>query len=65
MKTKPIPETVKVEVNIKPGPVSPSQKQAWKRFWKKLLCTKQEAPASAASTTEADKGDGHHDQKQQ
>jgi len=24
-------------MNIKAGPVSPAQKQAWKRFWQKLI----------------------------
>lgn len=33
----------KVTVNIRLGPVSPAQKQAWKRFWQKLLA---EAKAS-------------------
>jgi hypothetical protein len=35
MKTKPIPETVKIEVNIKTGPVPPASRQAWKCFWRK------------------------------
>jgi len=33
---------VKVTVNIKPGPVSPAQKQAWRRFWQKLIAQVQE-----------------------
>ncbi len=28
---------IKVKVNIQPGPVSPAQKQAWERFWQKLI----------------------------
>ena len=27
----------KVILNIKRGPASPAQKQAWKRFWQKLI----------------------------
>lgn len=26
---------IKLTVDIKPGPVSPAQKQAWKQFWQK------------------------------
>jgi hypothetical protein len=26
-----------VTLDIKPGPASPAQKQAWKRFWQKLI----------------------------
>jgi hypothetical protein len=29
--------SIKVVVDIKPGPASPAQKQAWKRFWGKLI----------------------------
>jgi hypothetical protein len=28
---------MKVTVDIQLGPVSPAQKQAWKRFWQKLI----------------------------
>jgi hypothetical protein len=28
---------VKLTVNIQPGPASPAQKQAFKRFWQKLI----------------------------
>jgi len=28
---------VKVVLDIKPGPVSPAQRAAWKRLWDKLL----------------------------
>jgi hypothetical protein len=34
---KPISTDVSVVVNIQPGPVSPAQKQAWDRFWQKLI----------------------------
>jgi len=27
----------KVTVNIRPGPMSPAQKQVWRRFWQKLI----------------------------
>ena len=27
----------KVKVSIQPGPASPAQKAAWRRFWAKLL----------------------------
>jgi len=37
-----------VMVNIQPGPTSPAQKQAWKRFWQKLI-------AEAKSGSEVDK----------
>ena len=26
-----------MKVVIKPGPATPAQKQAWKRFWQKLI----------------------------
>ena len=26
-----------IKVNIKPGPASPAQKAAWRRFWAKLI----------------------------
>ena len=29
--------SIKVVVNIKPGPASPAQKQAWHKFWQKLI----------------------------
>jgi hypothetical protein len=29
--------SIKVVLNIRPGPASPAQKQAWKRFWQKLI----------------------------
>ena len=32
-----IKDTIKVKVDIRPGPVSPAQKQAWRRFWQKLI----------------------------
>ena len=35
--TKPISTDVSVVVNIQPGPVSPAQKQAWGRFWQKII----------------------------
>jgi len=28
---------IKVKVNIKPGPVSPTQKTTWAKFWEKLI----------------------------
>ncbi|MFC2067743.1 hypothetical protein ACFLTP_01840 [Chloroflexota bacterium] len=28
---------LKVKVNIQPGPVSPVEKTAWCKFWKKLI----------------------------
>jgi hypothetical protein len=28
---------IKVVLDIKPGPVSPAQRMAWKRLWDKLL----------------------------
>ena len=28
---------IKLKVNICPGPVSPVQKTAWRRFWEKLI----------------------------
>ena len=28
---------IKVTVNIVPGPVTPAQRQAWKKFWQKLI----------------------------
>ena len=28
---------VKVKTNIQPGPASPAQKAAWRRFWAKLI----------------------------
>ena len=32
------PETkTEIKVNIKPGPASPAQKAAWRRFWAKLI----------------------------
>jgi len=27
----------KVTVNIRPGRATPAQKQAWKRFWQKII----------------------------
>lgn len=38
-------KTIKVTMNILPGPVSPAQKQAFKRFWQKLIA---EAKSEAA-----------------
>jgi len=29
--------TIKVVVDVHPGPVSPAQKAAWRKFWTKLL----------------------------
>jgi hypothetical protein len=37
MKIKPIAKSVKVVVDIRPGPASAAQMQAWTRFWKKLV----------------------------
>ena len=28
---------IKVTVNIAAGPVTPAQRQAWKKFWQKLI----------------------------
>ena len=33
-KTKP---EVKIEVSIRPGPGSPAQKEAWRRFWQRVI----------------------------
>ncbi|MDO8491342.1 MAG: hypothetical protein Q7T04_04940 [Dehalococcoidia bacterium] len=30
-------ENIEVKVDIHPGPVSPAQKQAWRRFWQKVI----------------------------
>ena len=35
--TKPITAAMSVVVNIQPGTVSPAQKQAWGRFWQKII----------------------------
>ena len=35
--TPKIKPEVKVTMRIAPGPVSPAQKQAWRRFWQKLI----------------------------
>jgi hypothetical protein len=37
MKTKPVTEKVKIELNIKTGMASPAQKAAWTKFWRKLI----------------------------
>jgi hypothetical protein len=34
---KPISTAAKLVVNINPGTTSPMQKQAWNRFWQKLM----------------------------
>ena len=28
---------LKLRVDIRPGPVSPAQKTAWRKFWQKLI----------------------------
>ena len=28
---------LRIKVNIRPGPVSPVQKTAWRKFWQKLI----------------------------
>lgn len=28
---------IKIKVDIKPGPVSPAQKTAWRKFWQSLI----------------------------
>lgn len=33
---------IKLLASIRPGPTSPAQKQAWKRFWTKLVSQLQE-----------------------
>jgi hypothetical protein len=35
--TKPISTNVSVVVNIHSGTISPAQKQAWGRFWQKIV----------------------------
>ena len=46
-----------VVVNIQPGPASPAQRQAWKRFWQKLIAEvkaeEKESPPSQALTKDA------------
>jgi len=37
MKTKPAAKPIQLVVNLKPGPASLAQKQAWKRLWQKLI----------------------------
>jgi len=43
-----------VVVDIKPGPASPAQKQAWKRFWRKLISeVKADEPSRQACISDA------------
>ena len=28
---------IRVKIDIRPGPASPAQKVAWRRFWQKLI----------------------------
>jgi len=40
---------LRVTVDIRPGPVSPAQGQAWKRFWQKMIAeTKSEVEAGCS-----------------
>ena len=47
-----MPETtektlIKLKICIKPGAVSPAQKQAWQKFWEKLIGESLTRPAPA------------------
>jgi hypothetical protein len=40
-----------VTINLVPGPTSPAQKQAWRKFWAKLIAeVKQEATEDNSSS---------------
>jgi len=44
-------DLVRVTINLAPGPTSPAQKQAWRKFWEKLIAeVKQEATEDSNSS---------------